>query len=212
MAETLDICVFNAVGVETGEKNGERVMQQAARFGQVLLGCEADNIDTRDRTNPVPGYRVFHKAQDLSKDGAIVAYDGSCGIKQSGGAQWDMMSKGQPGKMNSRYLLSVPIILPNGAHVQWGAFHAAPSRYPLIRAEGMRAVKHAHVDLFGGDLNLVGHSVRGRFQGRAVRSAELLHVVAKKDKDQGYRLKASPRTVVLRGSDHPGLVVTVILD
>ena len=210
---TIRLCIANAVGVTTGEKNGERVLKAAAALPSVdiIAVSEADDIDTNDDTPVLPRaeWVVFHKRHDDDKDGTLLAFRRKT-VTIAGLPSWTLSTPDHLGDqqfdINPRWALTVPVRFGQGdAPVRTvTGVHFPPPRDSGLMDTAFLAMHKLDPDLFAGDLNLHYADVAQHFPNRDVRGVELLHAVAKRH----MRLGGAKR-VELAGSDHPGVLVVM---
>jgi hypothetical protein len=209
--ETMHLCIANAVGVTTGERNGERVARAAAAIPgvDVIVVVEADDIEARDDT-PVLSrdrWRVFHRGGHPDKDGTLLAFRRST-VEVVGDPSWTLCTPDHLGDrrfdINPRWALTVPVRFYGiGSTRTVTGVHFPPPRAKPLLPLAYQAMRDLNPDVFAGDLNLTRATVQTHFPTRDVRGREVMHAVAKKHMHLGRA-----RAVELAGSDHPGVLVS----
>lgn len=206
---SLPVVTFNAVGAMPTDRKrlGNMILASAAKRGALLLGVECDDLEPASVLD-ADVWWWKHRQADV-KDGGFMA-----GLRQRTSATDVRAIHGAPASpVNAeRYFLRGTIKVDDS----W-SFTAATYHSPRWKAGGFEAattmlVKSQTIDadLLSGDLNIRNAAVRRRYPNRTVRSAEVMHHVARK------RLKLGPARPfdLLDGTgsdDHPGLLTLVSL-
>jgi hypothetical protein len=204
----LPVVTFNAVGAMPTERThlGNRCLAAAAKKGALLIGVECDDLEPAAVLDPDVWWWK-HRQADV-KDGGFLA-----GLKQRTSVSDVRALHGAPASpVNAeRYFLRGVIKVDD----DW-SFTAASYHSPRWKAGGFEAAttmlirsQTIDADLLAGDLNIRNAAVRKRYPHRVVRSAEVMHMVARE-----RRLKlgnAHPFNLLddTEADDHPGLRVVV---
>jgi hypothetical protein len=204
----LPVVTFNAVGAMPTERTrlGNRILASAAKRGALLIGVECDDLEPAAVLDPDVWWWK-HRQADV-KDGGFLA-----GLRQRTQASDVRAIHGAPpSPVNAeRYFLRGVIRVDDS----W-TFTAASYHSPRWKAGGYEAAntmlvrsQTIDVDLLAGDLNIRNAAVRKRYPNRVVRSAEVMHVVAR---ERRLKLGNAQPFDLLDGThsdDHPGLRVVV---
>lgn len=204
----------NAVGVTTGERNGERVARAALAHAPTFLGIvEADDISPWRGGHPfdLRRYGVIHKAPGSPFDGCLLAYDRDR-AQLMGAPRWVLgvmpFIDSRRVAMEARYILAATFRLDAGTPWQRrrtvGVLHIPPPRFELLQRPMANKVGRMRLDWWMGDLNAHPDQVHGWWPQASVRRQQVLYVCGK---GAGAQLSAATR-LDLAGSDHPGALVT----
>jgi hypothetical protein len=209
----------NAVGVTTGERNGERILRESVALtpNVALVGMtEADDVSLIDGAHLPPDWRVIHRGADMAKDGVLLAYD-ETRVKVFGEPQWNLGApKDLPGvapaRMQDRWFLTVWLMLdygtPKKRRRKVTVGHFPPPDAPSIYWHRMAAnARQINPDLLFADFNAHRARLAAAFPRRVIRvpRRDVVGVIAGTRHQIGLRA----RSVVIPGSDHFGTLVAV---
>lgn len=207
----LAVVAFNAVGAMPTDRAplARRILASAKKRGDLLIGCECDDLEPEDIEDILgPGWWFKHRQHD-AKDGGFLAGRRSrtrvSNVRAVFGAPASPVNA-------ERYVLRGDVLVDG----EWTLDGVTALHVPRWR-EGGRPAAEAMVqntrdlggDLLAGDFNIRNAAVRARYPDRTVRSAEVMHIIGA----DHLRLGRAQPFNLLDGTDsddHPGLRVLVL--
>lgn len=207
----LDVVAFNAVGAMPNDRSplGVRVLRAAHDVGcDLLIGVECDDLDRaeiRDVLDPdVWWFR--HRPAD-HRDGGFIA-----GRRHRTRVLRTNSIFGAPGSpVNApRDILRTRLLVDEDWHFTAAAIHVPrwkeggePAALAMVRNSQRVA------DLLAGDFNIRRDEMVRRYPGREIRSAEVMHFVARGERLQLGQARPFDLLHGTTSDDHPGVRVTV---
>lgn len=210
----------NAVGVTTGETNGERILRAAAApaLDAVIIGIvEGDDVSRLNGPVLDPDeWRIIHRGRDVARDGVLLALRRDR-ARLLDDPVWTLTAPEQyrghpPSGTVDRYALTAPVLLDGGTRSERvrrvTVLHFVPPRSPDVYwTRQATAVRQINPDLLLIDGNASAARLRQAFPMRKVRvpSGDVMGAVGA----HGMPMSATARRVRLSGSDHVNAMVKV---
>jgi hypothetical protein len=209
VANSITVCTFNAVGAMPTDRSrlSRRMLHAAKQDSDLLVGCECDDLEP-DEVDDIlgPGWWFRHRQHNL-KDGTFLA--GRLSRTRISGVQSIFGAPASPVN-DPRYFLRGFVHVDGDWSFSVAALHVPRWKEGGSHAatEMVRRSQEIGTDLLGGDFNIRNTAMRARYPRRTIRSAQVLHLAARKNLVLGA---ARPFDVLpnTRADDHPGLRVKV---
>lgn len=217
MTDPARLVVGNAVGVTTGERNGERVLREAVEadpFVVMVALVEADDVSRLDGPVLPPEWRVLHRGQHEDRDGCLLAYDRRRVMQES--VHWSLgVTNDLPGlprgAFRPRWLLTARLVIdhrtPDERRRKVLVGHLPlRSNGKAYRDEMFQRIRWAQADINAADWNSSVEELRQRFPSHDIRvpKGDVMGVVA----TRAAHVSRS-RRVNLPGSDHHGMICNI---